>query len=112
MINSSAQEIGKRIKGLRQKAGINQNQLAEVIGVSNKSSVSNYERGTASPTLDQIVEMACAFHTTTDYILSGERTPCSCKIREAEEILMSMKSEKTIDAAITMLLTLERLEQS
>ena len=55
--------------------------------------------------------MARLFGTTTDYILSGEMPARSSKLMQAEAILQGMKLDKTLDAAITMLMTLKGLEQ-
>ena len=85
--------------------------LAEELHLENKSSISRYESNRSTPTPELFVEMARLFGTTTDYILSGEMPARSSKLMQAEAILQGMKLDKTLDAAITMLMTLKGLEQ-
>ncbi|MBP3239118.1 MAG: D-aminoacyl-tRNA deacylase [Oribacterium sp.] len=60
--------IGKRIRYLREKAGITQQKLAEIVGVSSVH-ISNVETGTALPGVEVVVRMANYFGVTTDWIL-------------------------------------------
>ena len=59
---------GKRLAVERKKAGLNQAQLGEIVGVSQKS-ISKYELGTRRPQYEAIVKMAEYFHVSTDYLL-------------------------------------------
>lgn len=63
--------IGKRIKELRIKKGLSQQQLGEIIGVT-KVSICGYENGSRIPSLDIFEHMADLFGTTTDYLLGRE----------------------------------------
>nr|WP_288974357.1 hypothetical protein [uncultured Shuttleworthia sp.] len=54
--------------------------------------------------------MAKIFGTSTDYILSGQIPERGTKLLQAEKILQSMTLDKTLDAAITILLALQTLE--
>lgn len=103
--------VGGRIQKLREENNMTQAALAEELHLENKSSISRYESNRSTPTPELFVEMARIFGTTTDYILSGEMPARSLKLMQAEAILQSMKLDKTLDAAITMLLTLKELEQ-
>ena len=102
--------IGGRIRELRKSAGMTQEQLADRLQLENKSSVSKYELDKTTPTPEQFVCMAKIFGTSTDYILSGQIPERGTKLLQAEKILQSMTLDKTLDAAITMLLTLRALE--
>lgn len=51
--------IGRRIKSIRRAEGINQNQLANLVGIS-KSSMSEWETGKREPRLDTIRKIANA----------------------------------------------------
>ena len=63
--------IGKRLKDLRIKRGLSQQELGDYIGVT-KVSVCGYENGTRLPTLDKLVKIAEKLETTTDYLLGRE----------------------------------------
>lgn len=62
-------EMGNRIRRLRQKLDLSQNDLAKYLGVS-RVAIIKYENGDSRPVrrLDQI---ATILHTTADYLLTG-----------------------------------------
>lgn len=60
--------LGKRIRELREKAGITQQKLAEIAGVSSVH-MSNVETGIALPGVEVVVRIANYFGVTTDWIL-------------------------------------------
>ena len=62
--------IAYRIKELRKKKGISQEELADKIGVS-RQAVSKWESEQSTPDLDKIIVLSDFFHVTTDYILKG-----------------------------------------
>jgi len=64
-------EVGKRIKDLRNKKGISQEQLAEETYVSTEM-VSRWERGKNSPSIDCLVTLACVLEYTLDYLILGD----------------------------------------
>lgn len=64
--------FGKRLKELREKAGITQQQLADRIWLS-KSMVSYYEQSVRSPSPEILVKLSYVFHVSTDYLLGIER---------------------------------------
>ena len=65
-------KIGTLLRELRLEAGITQEDLANEIGVSNRS-VSRWERGTTMPDFDLLIEMAKRYDISVDEILAGER---------------------------------------
>ena len=67
--------FGERIKGLRNKNGLTQRQMAESFGITER----NYQRYEASdsPSHDTLMKMADFFDVTTDYLLG--RTDCDSK---------------------------------
>lgn len=81
--------IADRIKELRKKNGISQEELADKIGVS-RQAVSKWESEQSTPDLDKIIMLSDYFEVTTDYILKG--------IKE------SKKSTKEINANIFLIL--------
>lgn len=62
------QSFGKRLKALRLKAGLTQQQLAERIWVS-KAAISNYELFERTPSPEILVKLSRVFHVSTDYLL-------------------------------------------
>jgi transcriptional regulator with XRE-family HTH domain len=60
--------IGSRLKELRQRRGYSQEELAKLIGTTQRQ-VSKYEIGENQPTSSVIVAFANTLDTTTDYLL-------------------------------------------
>ena len=65
-------KIGKYIAGKRKELGMTQKQLAEKLGMSDKS-VSKWERGRGYPNIDSLKEISKFFSVTIDELLSGEK---------------------------------------
>lgn len=63
-----------RIKQLRELHGMNQNELAEFLNIS-QSSLSNWERGVHDPDNKSLVILSQKFNVTTDYLLGRSNTP-------------------------------------
>ena len=64
--------IGTRVKELRKKKGLTQQDLGNLVNVT-KVSISCYENGTRSPDLDTFVSLVDALDTTTDYLLGRDK---------------------------------------
>lgn len=64
--------IGSRIKELRQKKGLTQNELASTLAVSFQA-VSNWERGIAPPELENLIGIASFFGVLVDDLLCPPR---------------------------------------
>lgn len=60
--------LGERILNYRKRAGLSQERLAELLGVS-RQAVSKWEGDAAQPELDKIVALARLFGITTDQLL-------------------------------------------
>lgn len=60
---------GKNIACLREKAGLTVKDLADVFGFATPQAVYKWQRGTAMPTLDNLVVLAAVFGVTLDDIL-------------------------------------------
>ena len=58
----------KNLKLLRTKQNISQQQLADVIGVSQQS-VNKYENHSVEPDIDTIIKIADYFSVTVDYLI-------------------------------------------
>ncbi len=79
------QKIGGLLRELRKERGITQEQLAETLGVSNRS-ISRWENGNNLPDLDLLIQISEYFQVDLEEILSGER-------KEAE---MDQKTKETV----------------
>ena len=66
-----AQEIGKRIADAREKVGLSQPQLADLVGV-HKQTIGNYERGTHKPSLKLLPLIAEATNEDLRWLVHGE----------------------------------------
>lgn len=67
-------DIGKNIRDLRLRAGLNQDQLAERLYVT-RQTISNYENGRTRPDVDQILRIAEIFGTDANTVLYGPPVP-------------------------------------
>lgn len=63
----------KNLKLLRTKQNISQQQLADVIGVSQQS-VNKYENHSVEPDIDTIIKIADYFSVTVDYLIGRTET--------------------------------------
>lgn len=61
-------DFGIKIRELRKKKCLTQQQLAEWVGVT-KAMISAYETGMRYPSYDILIKFARIFHVTTDYLL-------------------------------------------
>ncbi len=74
--------LGERIKTCRQAAGISQEKVAELIGVS-RQAVTKWETGQSAPSTENLFKLAEIFGTTVDLILAAE--PAEDEPPRAEE---------------------------
>ena len=63
--------LGYRLRELRKENKMSQETLGKILGVT-KVSVSGYENGTRTPSLETFCILADIFETTTDYLLGRE----------------------------------------
>lgn len=82
------QKIGRFLKELRNEKGATQAELAEVLGVSNRS-ISRWENGTTMPDFDLVIELAQYYGIEIGEILNGER-------REKEKEEMDKNTEELL----------------
>ena len=65
--------IGKFIATLRKANGYTQEELGEILGVSNKT-ISSWENGNSSPDLSLLPIIADLFNVTCDELIRGEKS--------------------------------------
>jgi transcriptional regulator with XRE-family HTH domain len=68
-VNSN--NIGERIRVLRQIHGVSQVQLANQLYVSD-STISDWERGRTEPGIIMIIKISAFFHVSLDYLMLGK----------------------------------------
>lgn len=67
--------FGDRLKKLRRRNSISQEQLAKAMCVS-RPCIRNWEVGVRMPPLEALIKLALYFHVTTDYLLGMENHRC------------------------------------
>ena len=65
-------DFGERIKELRKRSGLSQEQLAQRLGIT-KGMVSSYETSMRMPSYSILIKIAQMFHVSTDYLLGMEK---------------------------------------
>ena len=70
--------ILKRLRFLRERAGISQKTLAEQIGVSQQS-INKYENHNIEPDIETLIALADTFGTTVDYLIGRSEVPTEDK---------------------------------
>lgn len=87
------------IRKARKKAGLTQNQLADILGMS-RATLSKYEGGQISPSIDQLSKIAIALNTTVAEMLGNDSSGVdfSEHINHRKEGTgINMEPKKTLD---------------
>ncbi|MHB8853126.1 MAG: helix-turn-helix domain-containing protein [Ignavibacteriaceae bacterium] len=66
--------LGGRIKSIRSKLNLNQEEFAKKLKLKNKQSISFYEVNKTYPSVDTLIEIAKLGEVTLDWLLLGDRT--------------------------------------
>ena len=86
------EKIGKFISELRREKGLTQQQLADSIGVSNKT-ISKWECGKGMPEISSIIPLCQMLQINVNELISGERLPEEGYCKKAEENMMNLIQE-------------------
>lgn len=89
------EKIGKFLSELRKERGMTQQQLADAIGVSNKT-ISKWECGKGMPEMSSITPLCQTLQINVNELVSGERLPEDGYSRKAEENMMNLIQETEI----------------
>ncbi len=81
------QKIGALLQSLRKEKNLTQAELAEKLGVSNRS-ISRWENGMTMPDFDLLIELADFYGVGVREILDGERSDANMDTRHKEELLL------------------------
>lgn len=64
----------KRLREARMGAGMTQQRMADLLGIS-LNGYQKYEQGETQPPLDTLVKLSRILNVTTDYLLCNDRPP-------------------------------------
>lgn len=87
--------FGSRLKELRNKKHLKQDEIAHIFGVA-PSTIGAYERGSRQTTLDTICKMSQFFNVSVDYLLgltNDERTVENFKKEDSKELKDFLKDQ-------------------
>lgn len=82
--------VGERVKELRKKKGLTQQQLADMINVT-KVSICCYEKGTRYPNIDTFCDLVNCLETTSGYLLGMDEAIVA---ENDEKYVMSVQKEE------------------
>ena len=82
---------GKRLKELRIKAGLTQQQLGDLVNVT-KVSICCYEKGVRTPNVETLLDLSQVLNTTPNYLLGSEANG-HLKEQEAEYTIAISKDD-------------------
>lgn len=86
-------KIGKFIAQMRKEQSLTQRQLADMIGISDKT-VSKWETGNGLPEVSLMIPLCDSLHINVNELLSGERLTDSEYQKKAEENIMNLVKER------------------
>lgn len=67
--------LGERIKELRLKKDLSQDELAKILSMKNRSSIANWEADRISPDNETIKKIASFFDVSVDFLMGQELSP-------------------------------------
>lgn len=80
------QKVGRFLRELRNQKSLTQEQLAEMLGVTNRS-VSRWENGVTMPDFDLLIQLSTFYDVEIGEILDGERKVTSINQQPEETLL-------------------------
>ena len=93
--------FGSRLKEARNKAGLNQAELGERIGVTGNS-VSNYEKGTSSPNDHVLLKIFDALGVEPNYLFQDSFTVQNKKAPENRELATNISIEESTQLLVEL----------
>ena len=109
--------IGSRIRNLRNRDGMSQEQLALLLHFENKGTISSYETDRRTVPSDVVIRLAEIFQTTTDYLLCGKYPERNIRevdpeMQEMMEVMLSLRSDAARKAALLQIRALADMERN
>lgn len=96
------EEISYRIKTLRERKGLEQSDIAELMGYKSQSTISKWESAKNLPNGRKLVQLAQILGTSTDYILYGVDKPAVSDIQSIYDDLNDLNKKKVVDLALAL----------
>lgn len=90
-------DFANRLKELRKRKGISQNDLANLIQV-HFTQVSRYERGETKPNAEAMTKLAKALDTTVDFLMTGTMEDSIQEAGLDKEIIARLKQIQQLNA--------------
>ncbi len=77
-----------RLRQLRKKAGLRQEELANLLNI-HRTAYTKYETDRACPDQEGLLKLAACFHVSLDYLLGGESsdTPPAYHLEDGEPVI-------------------------
>ncbi|MGN8904834.1 helix-turn-helix domain-containing protein [Bacillota bacterium LCP21S3_A4] len=109
--------IGSRIRNLRNRDRMSQEQLALLLHFENKGTISSYETDRRTVPSDVVIRLAEIFQTTTDYLLCGKYPERNIRevdpeMQEMMEVMLSLRSDAARKAALLQIRALADMERN
>lgn len=87
--NYDSTELGKRIKAIRKKCGMTQEQLADILLLS-VDSISNFENGRTTCMPEHLMKICQIFNVSADYLFFGMKKELKKKESATMEAITGM----------------------
>ena len=78
-------KLGENILKLRKDCKLSQEQLAEKVNVT-RQTISNWELGETSPSLEQAKEIAKLYNVSLDYVVGNDKNNVEAKLNNVERL--------------------------
>ena len=88
-------KVGLFLKELRSEKSVTQAELAEIMGVSNRS-ISRWENGTTMPDFDLLIELAKYYEVEVGELVDGERKDRSMD-NKTEELMLKIADYNNVE---------------
>ncbi len=96
--------LGEKIKACRQQAGMSQEKVAELLGIS-RQAVTKWETNKSAPSTDNLFKLAEIFGTTVDLLLPEPKAEEENKITELV-LPVQFSNPKTIITLVVLVAVL------
>lgn len=84
---NSKDEFGNRLKKVRSKKNLSQEELGNILGYKNpRSDISNLENGRKYPSIDKLICLAESLPVSIDYLLLGRKLTWQKNSEEPENL--------------------------
>lgn len=97
-----AREITKRISGLLSRRNMNQKELSMATGIT-ESSISHYVKGDRIPRGVNLLKIAKALDTSTDYLLGNEDSDLEKDLQVVKTLIARNASQMTKDEKMELM---------